>query len=363
MKFLSLTKVKPGMILAMDIKNFEDKILFKKGTVLDNNKIKIIKENGIFRIPVNIPEKEQHIQISIKEAAHAHSFISEELLEKSFNMVKNLFNDLMDTGIVDVDEATNIASNLTKEMQKNFSDKLYVPLKKLKNYDEYLYSHSLNVMILGALIGLEEGISDDELIELALSGLLHDIGKTKIPLEILNAPRKLSSQEFELVKNHVLYAKEILETSKISDKKVIEGALEHHERYDGTGYIFKKKGNDISYYGRILAISDVYDALTSTRCYKEPWTPYKTLSYILSHVNKHFDPQLTQNLVNALGLFPPGMEVILSDGSKGIIIATNRSNKMKPIIKINDNIVDLTEEKTLRIIKIVDYKYFEDEVT
>ncbi|WP_276318728.1 HD-GYP domain-containing protein [Marinitoga lauensis] len=203
----------------------------------------------------------------------------------------------------------------------------------------------------------------DELTELALSGLLHDIGKVKIPLEILNAPRKLSSEEFELIKNHVLYAKELLENSGITNKKIIDGALEHHERYDGSGYIFKKKGNEISYYGRVLALADVYDALTSKRSYKDPWTPYKTLSYILAHVNKHFDPVFTQNLVNSLGLFPPGMKVMLNDGSEGIIIATNRANKMKPIIKINDYIVDLLEEKNLRITKIVAYEYIEEQTT
>ncbi|OQY08743.1 MAG: diguanylate cyclase [Marinitoga sp. 4572_148] len=362
MKFLPLSKVKNGMIVAMDIKDLNDRVLFKKGTILDSEKINIIKANGIFKIPVNIPvinEKgipEDNINSSIKEAAHVHSFLSKEILEISFKEVKDLFEDLMTTGNVNIDKAEDIASTITQEMQNNFSDKLYV----LQSYDEYLYSHSLNVMILSALIGLEEGLTKDDLTELALSGLLHDIGKVKIPLEILNAPRKLSASEFEFVKNHVLFAKEILENSNISDKKIIDGALEHHERFDGTGYIFKKKGSEISYYGRILALADVYDALTSKRSYKDPWTPYKALSHILSYVNKHFDPSLTQNLINALGLFPPGMEIMLNDKSTGIIIATNRKNKMKPIVKIGDDVVDLTEEKTLRIVKIIDYKYIED---
>ncbi|KLO21577.1 diguanylate cyclase [Marinitoga sp. 1197] len=360
MKFLPLNKIKSGMIVAMNIKDFKGNVLFKKGTILNKEKINIIKNNGIFRIPVI--EKKAEIK-SVSDAAHAHSFISKELLDKSFEKVKDIFEEIMNTGKIDIAKIEEVAVNLTKEMQKNFSDKLYVPLKKLKTYDEYLYSHSLNVMILGSLIGLENGMSDEELTELALSGLLHDIGKVKIPLEILNAPRKLSSEEFELIKNHVLYAKDFLENSGITDKRIINGALEHHERYDGSGYIFKKKGKDISNYGRILAVSDVYDALTSKRCYKKPWTPYKTLSYILSHVNKHFDPSFTQNLVNALGLFPPGMKVMLNDGSEGIIIATNRSNKMKPIIKVNDDIIDLLEEKNLRITKIINYEYIEDQTT
>ncbi|GAB6189810.1 HD-GYP domain-containing protein [Marinitoga arctica] len=361
MKFLSLNKVKSGMIIAMDIKDFNGKILLKKGTIIDPEKINLIKSNGIFKIPVNINENNATYS-SIKEAAHAHSFISKELLDLSFQKVKQLFENIIATGKININEAEEIATSITKEMQSNFSDKLYVPLKKLKSYDEYLYSHSLNVMIISSLIGMEDGFSGDELTELALSGLLHDIGKTKIPLEILNAPRKLSSEEFELIKKHVLYTKEILENSKIISKKIIDGALEHHERYDGTGYIFKKKGQDISYYGRTLSLADVYDALTSKRSYKDPWTPYKALSYILSYVNKHFDPLLTQNLINSLGLFPPGMEVMLSDGSKGVIIATNRQNKMKPIVKVENSIIDLVEEKSLRIIKIIDYKYIEDSI-
>ncbi|KAF2955687.1 HD-GYP domain-containing protein [Marinitoga sp. 38H-ov] len=353
MKFLSIDKVLPNMVLAMDVKDFSGKILYKKGTLLDESKIKNIKNNGIFRIPIKDVS-------NMNFDTYINTTISKELLEKSFIKIKNIFETLISTGNLNIPEIENITTEIVKEMSNNFSDKIFVPLKKLKNYDDYLYSHSLNVMILSTLIALDMGIKNDELVEIGLSGILHDVGKTKIPLEILNAPRKLSEKEFEFVKKHVLYTKGILEKSGFNQKKVIDGSIEHHERFDGTGYIFKKKGKDISLYGRILALSDVYDALTSKRSYKEPWSPYKTISYILSHVNKDFDPEISQNLINSLGLFPPGMKVMLNDNSEGIIVGTNRNNKMKPIVKINNEIIDLNEDKKLRIIKILDYQHIED---
>lgn len=354
MKFISIDKVKPNMILDMDIRSFNGKILYEKGTILDEQKIKIIKNNGIFKIPIKNISNEKKLN------SYIHTTISKELLEKSFLKTKKIFETLMNTGELNMSEVEEVTAEIINEMSNNFSDKIFVPLKKLKSYDDYLFSHSLNVMILSALIALDMGVKDDELYEIALSGILHDVGKTKIPLEILNAPRKLSSDEFEFVKNHVIYTKEILENSGYNDKRVIEGSIEHHERFDGTGYIFKKKGKDISLYGRILALSDVYDALTSKRSYKDPWSPYKTISYILSHVNKDFDPDIAQNLINSLGLFPPGMSVMLNDNSKGIIIGTNRNNKMKPIVKVNNDIIDLNEEKNIRIVKILDYQPIDD---
>ncbi|AEX85852.1 hypothetical protein XO10_07175 [Marinitoga sp. 1135] len=362
MKFLPLNKIKSGMILAMDVKDIDGNIIFKKGKVIDSNVLNTLQKNNILKVPINeLKRKSAQSVQNIKEMAYTHSFLSKEVLERSFSQVKDLFAELEKGGDVDIDKATEVASTVTDEMQKNFSDKIYIPLKKLKTYDEYLYSHSLNVMILGSLIGFEAGIRGDELTELALSGLLHDIGKTKVDLEILNAPRKLSAEEFEVMKKHVMYTKEILENNRFVSDKILRGAIEHHERYDGTGYFFKKKGKDISEFGRILALADVYDALTSKRVYKDPWTPYKTLSFILSHVTKSFDPEYTQHLINAFGLFPAGMVVQLSNNKIGIVVASNKANKMKPIVKIDDELVDTAEDKTLRIVKILGYKYIDED--
>jgi HD-GYP domain-containing protein (c-di-GMP phosphodiesterase class II) len=187
MKFISIDKVKPNMILDMDIRSFNGKILYEKGTILDEQKIKIIKNNGIFKIPIKNISNEKKLN------SYIHTTISKELLEKSFLKTKKIFETLMNTGELNMSEVEEVTAEIINEMSNNFSDKIFVPLKKLKSYDDYLFSHSLNVMILSALIALDMGVKDDELYEIALSGILHDVGKTKIPLEILNAPRKLSS--------------------------------------------------------------------------------------------------------------------------------------------------------------------------
>jgi HD-GYP domain-containing protein (c-di-GMP phosphodiesterase class II) len=215
-------------------------------------------------------------------------------------------------------------------------------------------------MIISSLLAVENGIIDDMLLNISISALLHDIGKTQVPKEIMNAPRPLNEEEMNTMRNHVLFGKELALKNNIKEIAIVSGIYEHHERVDGRGYLEGKTHDEISDFGKIIAIADVYDALTSVRSYKGPWTPYKTISFILTNVEKQFDGTFAQGLINAFGIYPAGTRVQLSNGKFGTVVASNRNNKIRPLIKIDhDDVVDLSEEKSLRIVKVLDYIYIE----
>ncbi|KAF2955686.1 HD domain-containing phosphohydrolase [Marinitoga sp. 38H-ov] len=352
MKIIPLNKAKYGMILAMDIRDTTGKIIFKKNSEINEEVISTLKKFGIFNIPVSSLKVTQ----KISQEAFKHSVISPEILDLNYEKIKDVFKNLESNNNLDIDAVIDIASSIKNEIENNYSDILFVPLKKLKSFDEYLYAHSLNVMIISSLLAVESKILGDELLDISISSLLHDIGKTKVPIEIMNAPRVLNEEEMNIMRNHVLYGKKIAIESGIKDKNIIGGIYEHHERVDGKGYLEKKNGNEITVFGKIVAIADVYDALTSVRSYKGPWSPYKTISFILTNVEKQFDGTFAQGLINAFGIYPAGTRVQLSNGQFGTVIASNRSNKIRPLIKIDHgDVLDLSKEKNLRIVKVLDY--------
>ncbi|AEX85851.1 hypothetical protein XO10_07170 [Marinitoga sp. 1135] len=357
MKVISLNKAQFGMVLAMDVRDTTGKVIFKKNTPLDEKVIAVLKKSGIFTIPV---KNQKNTITGLQKETQKYGVVSKEHLDLGFKKIKSVFKVLEDSGNIDIDTVVDIASTIKEDIEKNFSDKLFVPLKKLQTFDEYLYSHSLNVMIISTLLGVEAGIIGDELLSLSISALLHDIGKTKVPIEIMNAPRKLTQEEMQIMRNHVKFGKELCIQNNIKDIGIVAGVYEHHERFDGKGYLEGKTNEMISDFGKLISIADVYDALTSTRSYKGPWTPYKTISFILSNVEKQFDGRFAQGLINAFGVYPVGTRVKLSNGQFGTIVASNRSNKIRPLIKIDrGDTIDLSEEKTIRIVEVLDYIYIE----
>ncbi|GAB6189811.1 HD-GYP domain-containing protein [Marinitoga arctica] len=356
MKIIPLNKAKYGMILAMDVRDTTGKVILKKGTEINEEIIYNLKKSGIFNIPV----KSTKVVSKLTQSAQKHGVISKESLDLNYKKVKEVFKNLEENNTIDIDSVIEIASSIKEDIENNYSDKLFVPLKKLRNFDEYLYTHSLNVMIISSVLAIENKIIGDELLNVSISALLHDIGKTSVPIEIMNAPRPLTSEEMIIMRNHVLYGKNLAIENNLKDKFIISGIYEHHERIDGKGYLEGKKADEISHFGKIISIADVYDALTSVRSYKGPWTPYKTITFILSNVEKQFDGEFAQGLINAFGIYPVGTRVQLNNGQFGTVIASNRANKIRPLVKIDHgDVLDLSKDFSLRIVKVLDYIYME----
>ena len=213
-------------------------------------------------------------------------------------------------------------------------------LTNLRCHDEYTYNHSVNVGILSIAIGQRVGIGKNRLVELGMAAVFHDIGKSCIPLAVLNKPGPFDEQEWAVMRRHpVLGVKELLKLKGVDalTARIMQGSFEHHLNLDGSGYPRVDYPRGVSLSGRIVAIADCYDALTSSRVYRRTAeTPDATLRYILQKSGTLYDPILAKLFVNALGVYPVGTLCQLSSGELGVVMQSNPDPEQweRPRVKV-----------------------------
>jgi HD-GYP domain-containing protein (c-di-GMP phosphodiesterase class II) len=206
-------------------------------------------------------------------------------------------------------------------------------LARLKQFDEYTFFHSVNTSALALSVGRHLGYERAPLLQLGTGMLLHDIGKTLIPVEILNKPGRYEAHEFEIMKQHVLRGAEVLSNTTGLTDMFLKPALEHHERVDGTGYPHHRSKTDLSQFGLIAAIVDIYDAVTSDRCYHKGKTPHDTLRFLYQLGDQgHVDGTLVQQFVQVVGVYPVGSCVSLSTGETAIVKQFNHEAPIRPLV-------------------------------
>jgi putative nucleotidyltransferase with HDIG domain len=206
-------------------------------------------------------------------------------------------------------------------------------LTRLKQFDEYTFFHSVNTSALALSVGRHLGYARAPLLQLGTGMLLHDIGKTQIPIEILNKPGRYEADEFEIMKQHVLRGAEILSNTTGLTDVFLKPTLEHHERVDGTGYPHRRSKIDLSQFGLIAAIVDIYDAVTSDRCYHKGKTPHDTLQLLYQlGTQGHVDGVLVQQFVQVVGVYPVGSCASLNTGETAIVKQFNRHAPIRPLV-------------------------------
>lgn len=262
-------------------------------------------------------------------------------------------------GTVDLPKSKKLVSNLVESLTRN-QDALAV-ISKIKTFDDYTYAHSINVAIFSIAFGLTLGLTGEVLSRLGQAAIFHDFGKMRIPKWILNAPRALKPEELAIVQNHPRLGAEMLEGVPALPKEIIDGVLDHHEKYDGTGYPNRKKGSEISPFGRIISVADVYDALSTKRIYREAISPNKALATMYSIRDQSWEPGLCETFIKMLGIYPVGSGVSLTMGYKGIVSESNYNAPLYPTVLLYcapngttlkpPQAIDLSTQHDLQIVK------------
>jgi HD-GYP domain-containing protein (c-di-GMP phosphodiesterase class II) len=232
---------------------------------------------------------------------------------------------------LDVPQIEIVVEKMTVSVLRN-KDAL-VSLTRIKNKDEYTYLHSLAVSALCISFGQHLDLEPQEIKDLGVGGLLHDIGKLKMPLELLNKPGPLTEKEFEIMKTHVAHGDCILrETTGIEESSICV-TRHHHERLNGTGYPEGLKGDQISKFGKIAAIVDIYDALTSERCYKDAIQPTDVLRKLLEWSESYLDRSLVEQFILHMGIYPVGTVVRLRSGIIGVVVEQGERSLLDPVVR------------------------------
>lgn len=357
MRFVPVHGLMEGMTVGKSLYDINHKLLLSQGNIITRKYVDRIVQLGYQGIYI---DDELSADIEVKDV------IRDELRMKAIQSLKDafIFTDLETKGgqaqaKKKIDVTKMMITNIVEEIIEN-KDTM-VNLIDLKFFDDYTFFHSVNVAVLSVLVGVELGLSREQLFNLGLAGILHDIGKIYIDKDILNKPSKLTSDEYEVMKKHSEFGYNYLkETYEIPSASYV-AVLQHHEQYDGQGYPEGKKDNDISLLGRIICMCDVYDALTSNRPYRKQLLPSEAMEYIMANGGIMFDVNLTKIFARKVAPFPVGTYVRLSNGFLGIVTENFEEACMRPRVKIildkkgkriMPRIVDLKNDRYLRSVTI-----------
>lgn len=332
MRLISLSKCQPGQRLAKNIYSDNGVVLIGEGVELSQRMIDRLQSYHVTAIYIH---DERTADIVVEDV------ISEATRKEAMKVITDTFKVFQD----EPQRTQKFIQN--KQIGKQFRQVMYSVIDELKNNrsamsllgsvcgtDHYVFQHSFNVALYSSAIGLQLQLNEKELVELGMGAMLHDVGKMAVPLEILQKPGKLSDDEFNEIKKHAEIGFEILRKQDDIPLLAAHCAYQHHERLDGSGYPRQLKEKDIHRYAKILAVSDVFDALTTHRVYRKAMLPHQAMEILYSGVDKLYIKENVEAFRDSIALYPIGLGVTLSSGEEGIVIDYNRGAPSRPIVRI-----------------------------
>ncbi len=276
-----------------------------------------------------------------------------QLINEAVEQLAEVFNHVRATRRIPL---TSVQNNILPLISKTFDNfNLSRMLIALQNKDDYTLRHSIAVGVLSVLIGKWLKMDDNDLQSILLAATLHDIGKALLPDEILNKPSNLTPNEFEIIKKHTIFGYQLIKDTVGTSHRQALVAIEHHERIDGSGYPFGIKEDKLSYFGKIVAVADVFHAMSSTRVYHVSLPVYRVLTELQDGRFGKFDVNIISIFIRNTMEFLIGEQVNLSNGQAGSIVYINPFDPLRPLIKINDDeFVDLSANSNINIIELID---------
>ena len=379
---LEVKKLKPGMVVEKAIVTKRGQTIAKVGTELDSKLIarlsfykieEVVVEDGFNDEPakpleledVLPPKKEEPKEEPKKEPSQIRESMSytsrlqsnQEFQDFQLSYSENMaaLEETFDTIIFG--DGNISEEKLIKNAESLFASKTSIQMFDLlhcmKSIDDSVYAHSINVALISRAIGKWLKLSREELNELTIAGLLHDIGKAEIPSEILNKTGKLTDEEFDLIKSHALKGSKLLKKAGFNSN-IQFAALQHHERSDGSGYPRGLEADEISDFASIIAIADVYDAMTSARSYRTPKCAFQVIAAFEEEGLKKYNTKYILTFLERIANAYQNSMVMLSDGRSGKIVYINKSRLSRPIVQVDDEtMVDLSRETDISITSIL----------
>lgn len=346
---VALSQLIPGMKLAKDVYLPDGRLLLLSGFIIKPLYIRKLESFNVDSIYV----EEDTIDI-------ADGYEEERLYNHTAATVKNIFTLVREGKSTSAAVVRETVNELLQKIIEN--ETVMLQLTGIRDIDNYTFLHSIDVCIYSVILGKKLGYGQDPLVDLGMGAILHDIGKCKVPMEILQKPGKLTDAEFNEMQLHTAYGYEIIENAYGFNKNIANIAYQHHEKWDGSGYPSGLSADQIDPLARIVALADVYDALTSDRVYKKKDLPHNAAEYVFKNSGKLFDPVIVDMFVNNVAVYAEGTIVLLNTGELGSVMASGGIGSFRQRINVFTNkagppvlspyILDLNQHKDIDIVEV-----------
>lgn len=326
MRYLPMSKLMPGMALGQDLYDGSGRLLLAKHLLLSAEYISNLEFLGYPGI---------YIDDEFTRGIEIQEVLSPQVRSKALKMLHDLFTfDAEKQEELPVDEVKlqRTVESIVESIISNGD--VMCNMMDIKNYDDYIYYHSMNVGILSVMLGARYGLSQEQLYRLATAALLHDIGKRFIDAELLEREDRLTGQELEVFRSHSKLGAEFLRGSYHFSSMVYTSILEHHEWYNGEGYPLGRAREDITLFARMIRLADSYDEMTSQRPNREAKAPSEAMEYLMAMSGTQFDPELVTIFMRKLAAYPVGCEVELSNGWHAVVAENFPNFSLRPLVKV-----------------------------
>ena len=339
---LRVEELRPGMIVAQPVLSDTGQILLEKGIFLTQDFIGNLSNWKISHVSIVRP--------NTSLSSNCRFFC---IYKDTLTSVEETFKKVRAFKEVPIAECKELVENYI-ELIVNIVG-VIDDLHNVKSHNEYTFRHSLNVAIIAGIIGKWMGFAGKDLKDIILAGLLHDIGKVLIPEDILDKPGKLTPEEMAVVRAHPTHGYHLLDDCFDITEEVKLGILQHHEREDGSGYPLGLTREKIHMYAKIVAIADIYDAMSTERVYRKKVPPFTVVEVILDQMYDKLNPQICLIFLAHIRGFLIGSSVLLNDGSKAKVVLLNGMLKLRPVVQLESgDLIDLDREKNLEVVTMLE---------
>ncbi|MCE0492225.1 HD-GYP domain-containing protein [Pantoea sp. Mb-10] len=336
-KLITVDELRQGMFIhKLEVWWIRDKRIRNQMLITDKSQIAMIRNEGIQQIWIDLDRTVQAPAVAEPRKAIPKTPFFQELdqAQAIFNQgkpkVRAMFHEARMGASLDLASTLELVDEIAGSITR--APTALLSVARLKNHDDYTYLHSMAVCGLMILLGKTLGLCEAQLRRVGMGGLLHDVGKAAVPLAILNKPDRLTEEEFAIMRQHPIEGAQILMEAD-AENDLVDIALHHHEKVDGTGYPHGLKGESISLYARMAAVCDVYDAVTSIRPYHKAWTSAEAMHHMLSW-RGHFDSTMLQAFVQTIGIYPVGSLVRLASGRVALVVQAGEKSLLKPKVHV-----------------------------